>query len=326
MKGQASVHPKPADQLHIPPIGSKLKFFGHVYSHPIILSLSILAQYMNFLQDNGWGKFPWSRHSIIPLVCNSTLLCAGILPKMWLLNTKASNFQMIQPTYDTGFNIVIVVVVLRLMELLRLTCRENLVEGFNRISFPCGGCLARSYYNQRPFCGWVSTICPGGVWNEAPGQWTSCGIYQELTFIQKFLSVDWFGAVKHLWNPIGGKLISCKSLQCALRSSLRRCPRIRSSDGNSFSVEPWTRMLCGGWNVPSSRWIKPKILRSLSRRFSLRNWDLLQSYWDCNFRPRFFKLYCKACVRDFNLTWYDWPVTAECLVPEPGREYKKVHF
>ena len=63
-KSNHSLHPKPAAQLQIPPIGSNDKPLGQVYSHPNKLSYSILAQEMNFLHENGCGKLPISRHSI----------------------------------------------------------------------------------------------------------------------------------------------------------------------------------------------------------------------------------------------------------------------
>lgn len=59
-----SLQPRPADQLQIPPMGSNDNPLGQVYSQPNRLSDSILAQEMNFLQENGCGKLPMSKHSI----------------------------------------------------------------------------------------------------------------------------------------------------------------------------------------------------------------------------------------------------------------------
>lgn len=63
-----SLHPRPADQLQIPPIGSNDSLSGHVYSVPITMPFTIFAHEMNFLQESGCGKFPWSRHFINPLL------------------------------------------------------------------------------------------------------------------------------------------------------------------------------------------------------------------------------------------------------------------
>lgn len=62
-----SKHPKPADQLHIPPTGSNDRPLGQMYSQPIRPPLSSRAHDMNFLHDVGCGKLPISRHSILPV-------------------------------------------------------------------------------------------------------------------------------------------------------------------------------------------------------------------------------------------------------------------
>lgn len=46
-----SLQPSPADQLQIPPTGSKDNLSGQVYSAPITNPFTILAQVMNFLQE-----------------------------------------------------------------------------------------------------------------------------------------------------------------------------------------------------------------------------------------------------------------------------------
>lgn len=71
-----SSQPSPADQLQMPPTGSKLSPLGQTYSQPSSDPFSSRAHDMNFLHDVGCGKLPMSKHSIEPAGRKFTLVTA----------------------------------------------------------------------------------------------------------------------------------------------------------------------------------------------------------------------------------------------------------
>lgn len=74
------MQPRPADQLQMPPTGSKDSLAGQVYSVPITWPFTMRAQVMNFLHEYGCGKLPWSRQRIVPLLVRKSLLSRKDLP------------------------------------------------------------------------------------------------------------------------------------------------------------------------------------------------------------------------------------------------------